>query len=339
MLAACYADRPSVAAKRMRTFALAFLIAFSLLAGCGPAGDAPQADSATAPVEQAAPADAIPPVSIAGSFRHVVRSEAIGQDFLIDVVVPPAGEDEKLPVVYVTDGNLNTPLMASAGRWMQFGGELPAVIIVGIGYPTSEAAEIVALRMRELTPTATTFPGSEAPSGGGAAAFLDFIEQDLKPFIEASYAADPNDSTLAGFSLGGLFTLYGLFNRTDDYQRYIAGSPSIWWDDAMLFGEEAAYAERATELDVDLFMSVGSLEESGPASTAKMVTNVQRMAEVLRERGYPNLRLSDYIFEQETHLSVIPATLSRGLREVFADDVAAMRAAAAAAAAAETNEE
>lgn len=53
-----------------------------------------------------------------------------------------------------------------------------------------------------------------------------------------------------------------------------------------------------------------------------MVTNMQAMASVLEQRNYPSLRLTQHVFEGETHLSVIPATLSRGLRAVFARDVA-----------------
>ena len=58
-----------------------------------------------------------------------------------------------------------------------------------------------------------------------------------------------------------------------------------------------------------------------------------RMASVLEDRTYPGLNLTVHEFSGETHLSVIPATLSRGLREVFAADVEALRAAFAAAAA------
>lgn len=301
-----------------------------VLAGCGPTPDSgrTQADVAIPLNETPRTAAPVPPVSIAGSFRHVLRSETIGQDFLIDVVLPLAPSDARLPAIYVTDGNTMLPIAANSARLLQLGGELPPAIFVGIGYPATSTEEVLSLRMRELTPTATvTETEGEAPSGGGAAAFLDFIEEEVKPFIEATYPVDPSDSTLVGDSLGGLFTLYALFNRTSDYQRYLAGSPSIWWDGEALFDDERAYAERAADLDVDVFISVGSLEEMGAAADAKMVTNTQKMASILRDREYPNLRLTEHVFEGETHLSVIPATFSRGLREVFAGDVEAMREA------------
>ena len=311
----------------MRFIPLVFLVAAF---GCSPTAEPgrTQADAAVQLNETPRTASPVPPVSIAGSFRHVMRSETIGQDFLIDVVLPLAPIDGKVPAVYVTDGNTMLPIVANSARLLQLGGELPPAIFVGIGYPATSTQEVLSLRMRELTPTAEVAEteGEEA-RGGGAAAFLDFIEEEVKPFIEATYPVDPSDSTLVGDSLGGLFTLYALFNRTADYQRYVAGSPSIWWGGEVLFDDEAAYAERAADLDADVFVSVGSLEEMGAAADARMVTNTKKMASVLHERDYPNLRLAEHIFDGETHLSVIPATFSRGLREVFARDVVAMREA------------
>jgi predicted alpha/beta superfamily hydrolase len=102
--------------------------------------------------------------------------------------------------------------------------------------------------------------------------------------------------------------------------RYIVGSPSIWWDGAVTFEHERAFAERSSDLPARVFMSVGSLEEPGPdaqSAAAKMVSNVREMDRILRDRKYAGLELTTHIFDDETHVSVIPATLSRGLRVVF----------------------
>ena len=278
-------------------------------------------------------------VPLANSFRHPLHSDVIGQEFLIDVVLPYVPTDEPMPVVYVTDGNSMLPIIANSARLLQIGGELPPLIIVGIGYATTASSEVLALRTRDLTPTLDTAYVERARTGpmplpqnivpGGAAKFLDFIEQEVKPLIAANYPAKTDDATLVGDSLGGLFTLYALFNRTDDYQRYIAGSPSLWWDGKSLFDDETAYAAREEDLNAKLFLSVGALEENSaaPEDFAKMVSNTRSMGNLLEDRAYPNLTMTVHEFDGETHLSVIPATLSRGLREVFADDVEAAMAA------------
>jgi hypothetical protein len=49
-----------------------------------------------------------------------------------------------------------------------------------------------------------------------------------------------------------------------------------------------------------------------------MLSNVARLTELLTARNSPGLKLDPHIFQDETHLSVIPPTMSRGLRTVFA---------------------
>jgi len=102
--------------------------------------------------------------------------------------------------------------------------------------------------------------------------------------------------------------------------RYIIGSPSIYWDDAVTFEYEARYAARYTDLSATVFLSGGALEAIFEPEFAAMVANVIKLREILIARDYPGLKLTTHIFEDETHLSVIPATMSRGLRAVFADE-------------------
>jgi len=324
-----------------------WVLAISIgLTGCSGESESTQSEiepaEATHMSSTTDPAQTVSAVPVANSFRHHLHSDVIGQDFVIDVALPYVPVDGNLPVIYVTDGNSMFPVIANAARLLQLGYELPPVIVVGIGYDAASSTEILGLRTRDLTPTLDAGYVERAKEGpmplpdeivpGGAAQFLDFIESEVKPLIAASYPAKIDDSTLVGDSLGGLFTLYALFNRSSDYQRYIAGSPSLWWDTGSLFSDEAAYAVGADDLDAEVFMSVGGLEEdpANEADFAKMVTNTHRMASMLSDRAYPSLNLTTHEFEGETHLSVIPATLSRGLREVFAPDVEAMRAAAKA---------
>jgi predicted alpha/beta superfamily hydrolase len=301
------------------------LLATLILAGC------------TGGERRASDTDQANSVPISSTVRHMLYSDAIGQAFAVDVALPFLPSSDHMPVVYVTDGGTMFPLVANAARLLQLGTELPPMLIVGIGYTGHPPAEVMALRARELTPTVDEdfvaeaaegpFPQSTEIPPGGADTFLDFIEDEVKPFIRANYPVS-DDETLVGDSLGGLFTLYALFNRTGDYDRYLAGSPSIWWDGEVLFTHEAAYAAAHDDLDVDLFLSVGALEEGQDPDTgdSRMVSNTVEMGRLLKSRGYPSLRLSEHIFEGETHVSVIPATFSRGLRALFAAEAAVLRA-------------
>jgi hypothetical protein len=44
---------------------------------------------------------------------------------------------------------------------------------------------------------------------------------------------------------------------------------------------------------------------------------VELLVDVMKSRRYDGLDLQTYLFEDETHFSVIPATFSKGLRAVF----------------------
>ena len=277
----------------------------------------------------AAVLESIGPTVVRGAESFLLKAKHIDQTFQIDVFAP--GKAEKpLPVVYVTDASFGFGLVAQIVGLLQVTGGLPQMVVVGIGYPMSTTqAEVQRLRFRDFCPTpavafletmrktmpaAATFPADVAP--GGAAAFLGFINDELKPLIEAKYNIDTNDQTHAGMSLGGLFALHGLFTAPKSFQRVVALSPSIWWDHRHILETEAAFAKAAKDLPVNLFLSIGALEEIG-AREAKMVSNLYELDATLRDRKYPNLRLAMEVFPQETHNSVYAASLSRGLRTVF----------------------
>jgi predicted alpha/beta superfamily hydrolase len=156
----------------------------------------------------------------------------------------------------------------------------------------------------------------------GANAFLQFIREELKPFLHAHYRTDPYASAFVGFSAGGLFGLYTLFHQPHTFTRYVIGSPPLHWDNKMMLTYERKYAEHHHDLPVRLFMSVGGREESDDPlpfiePSHQYVTNLKTFANTLQERKYPGLQLTLHVFEDETHMSVLPATFSRGLRAVF----------------------
>ena len=174
------------------------------------------------------------PTSISGTIRHTLHSTEIDETFVIDVALPLALQETQgqapLPVIYLTDGNMMFPMVTSTLRLLQAGNEAPAAILVGIGY--ANEADVLKLRTRDLTPTHNAAYDaaelSNAPKGvrsGGADAFLDFISKEVKPLIHANYPAAKTGDTLMGDSLGGLFALYAMLTRTEEYTNYVAGSP------------------------------------------------------------------------------------------------------------------
>ncbi len=269
------------------------------------------------------------PATILATHRHALPCRRIGETFQIDVALPSPWTgmrpDHPLPVVYVMDANTVFGIAAQALRFLQNADGVPPCLVVGVGYqlegPRRRRRDYGALRTRDLTPSfdpgwhetllAQRGDGPQTDIGpaGGGEAFLDFLIEAVRPFIAERYVTDPGDQTLAGSSLGGLFSLHAYLTRPGAFQRHVANSPALWWRDGEAFATEAA---ARPDPETRLFLSVGG-QETDPRWP--MVDHMLQMAERLTARGLP---VASHIFDGESHTSVIPAALSRGLRSVLA---------------------
>ena len=112
--------------------------------------------------------------------------------------------------------------------------------------------------------------------------------------------------------------MFALFSKPASFQRYIIGSPSIWWSDRNILSLEEAYAKNHDDLNTTVYMSSGRLEESEDAPDQfAMVSNMTDLAETLNKRGYQNLKLIHQVIDDETHMSCGPLAMLRGVRKVF----------------------
>ena len=260
-----------------------------------------------------------------------IFSEEIDQKFIINVGLPPnySEENAKYPVVYVTDAGSNFSGLMSSLPLMHLVNDLPHFILVGIDYKSKKSNDFMSLRNRDLTPTNDSiwmsgqkemykiFGDLPEAEPGGAKEFLEFIDHKVKPLINDKYHVNSLDQTYCGFSLGGLFGLFTLFTSPKSFNRYVIGSPSIWWDNKHILQIEEEYSKNNKELPAKIFMSAGDLEEEGDSDAFRMVTNVKSLSKTLKKRNYEGLTMKTVILEDETHCSAVAATLNRGLRSVF----------------------
>jgi len=270
---------------------------------------------------QQADTSAFPQVTIQGTEVRYIRSSIVGDEFKIFVALPAnyRSTDTTYPVLYITDANWWFAEGTQIVRLMQADNELPQIIIIGIGYPTDSLNKQVELRTRDLTPPSIQDSLWNGCRTGGAPKFLRFIREELMLFIKKNYRAS-GDAAYAGYSHGGLFGLYALFHEPSTFNRYVIGSPSIFYDSLVTLKYEADYAAKHSDLAARVFMSVGELEEKADPllpPAYKMVTNMQQLADNLLSRRYPSLHLQTVLFPGETHLSGYPCAMSRGFRVIY----------------------
>ena len=255
------------------------------------------------------------PVPMPGSELRKLHSRIMDQDFRVYVQLPlnyVRDGSRQYPVLYMTDGNRSFPMTANIATVLGFPETgFPQVIVVGIAYDIEDMMDWAMWRTRDLTPTedAWTKQYWEELLGkmtgdttirvetGGAPRFLSFICDELIPFIESEYQVSEQGRALGGYSYGGLFSLFAMFERPGAFQRYFSGSPSITYGDRVLFGMEKAYSESHTDLPARLFLSIGA-NEYGPH-----VEGVREMADSLESRDYPNLEIRTRVLEGENHTS------------------------------------
>jgi uncharacterized protein len=286
---------------------LAAFLVVALLAGCSPPRAAVASEPAAAP---AAPGR----YEMPDSAVHEIRSDKLGRSYDLYVRTPPEYSSEanalrRYPVIYINDAHYTFQTAAGVTLSpMRHGGVEPA-ILVAISYAKGEGG--ADSRGRDLTPT----PNSSRPDkSGGARAYLTFIKDEVIPFVEAAYRADPARRTLTGQSYGGLFGAFALFEEPGLFADYILTSPSLWYGDGVMFDLEAEFARTHTALPARVFFAIGETET--PAINGgeyDMVGDQKRFADQLRARNYEGLTVRDEVVEGGTHLTTFPIGLLRGL--------------------------
>lgn len=264
-------------------------------------------------------------VTIPNTQVYKMVATGSGYDYQIDVQVPLSYDtsDKRYPVLFLLDSNWYFPMVTSIVQTMMI---IPVtqyvqeMIIVGIGYETTDVAMQTGLRSRDYTPSVNNeivasmraiLPWAEIENTSGEAAdFLIFIRDDVIPFIDSTYRTDPNTRIGHGHSFGGLFMLYTLFNKPDTFHHYIAASPSIWWDDKIILQHEQAYAETHNDLLRTLYLIAGT-DELG------ILTDAAALAAKLRSRNYLGLNLQYEFMEGEIHSSIVSRTFVNGLRTLL----------------------
>ncbi|MBX4373528.1 hypothetical protein K4G95_25085, partial [Mycobacterium tuberculosis] len=61
-------------------------------------------------------------------------------------------------------------------------------------------------------------------------AYIEFILHTLKPLIDEKYRTKPNDTLMAGSSMGGLISTYAACRYPHVFQRVASLSSAFWFN-------------------------------------------------------------------------------------------------------------
>ena len=241
----------------------------------------------------------------------IVSKYVTGETYVIQVGLPIGyfTSTKSYPVYYFTDGDIAFGMIKGIADLLMMGKEIDDIIVVGISYGKGLIIWNKN-RSRDLTPNSDTI-FAEGGTTGGADNFLKFIQYELLPVINKNYRTNPDSSAISGHSLGGLFNSYILFKQPELFNNYIIGSPSLFWDNKMISNLEMEYFSKHKELNCNVYMYYGSLEDSA------IIIPTNELIHMIQRHNYKGLRLVTRIYEGETHLSVPSVAITNGLKTLF----------------------
>ena len=237
-----------------------------------------------------------------------IHAQSNNKDYELYIRLPNSYVNTKTnyPLIVINDVKYAFPI-ASGMMHLMGGVDIKEAILVGISYSKGDTGDFS--RTRDYTPTHTP----ERPVSGHAKDYVQFIASQVIPKMKKHYRVDDRHKVFVGHSFGGLLGTYILTHQPELFDHYILGSPSLWYDDKVMFEMEANYAKQHKDMKANVAFFVGSKENI----TRLMVDDLLAFETQLRSRQYLNLKISVEVLQGETHYSVFPALLSKGLVKVI----------------------
>ena len=246
------------------------------------------------------------PYELPGTQVFTFASKETGNTYNVTVSLPGsyanAAPDQRFPVLYVLDAQWQFPLLYTASGAVNYDGDMPDTILVGISWQDS-GGNLMALRDQDLTPTATT----RAPHAGHAQAFQAFFKNELFPYIEQRYAVNQH-RTVTGGSTSALFVYYTLLSQPELFDGYIASSPSVYWDDYVIEKILANFPKDGIKRPTRAYLSAGALEMSDAVAS---------FARHLADKQLQNLEFRYAEVNNSGHAAVNAECYTRGMQFVY----------------------
>jgi predicted alpha/beta superfamily hydrolase len=251
---------------------------------------------------------------VLGVIREMQSAE-LAEKRILNIYLPEGYEKDtaaKYPVIYLLDGSADEDFIHVVGL-VQFNNfswidRVPKSIVVGIATVD---------RRRDFTfPSTVAEEREKFPTTGHSDKFIRFIERELQPFIEKEYRA--NDSKMIiGQSLGGLLATEILFKKPALFDKYVIISPSLWWDNGSLLGQNPAVLEKGFAQKTDIYIGVGKEGLTPGKMPRVMEVDANLLAEKLRKSANKNIRVNFDYLPQEDHATISHQAVFNAFRILY----------------------
>jgi len=231
-----------------------------------------------------------------------VYDEELDSTYIIHITLPPDYDKNKsYPMYMMTDGIWRLSDHAEL-RPLMVNGEIEDIIMVSIGYNYGINAEKTETRIVELAQKSDLF--------------LNFITDNLAPYLGELYNIDCKRSALMGHSLGGLFVYYAVFNhdkyKNEPFNYYVIASPSFFMmnnQSNWKYGDiEKDYFKREKKLKKKIYLAAGD-KEYGDI--------IQNINYFLQRSKKNKIKTIDYEIFEGTHSGYVKPMMRKSLLKFY----------------------
>lgn len=233
-----------------------------------------------------------------------IKSKLLNETRELNIYLPLnylADSSKTYPVIYLLDGSRDEDFIHISGI-VQFGSfswinMIPESIVVGIGNVD---------RKRDFTyPSQNKLDQEEFPTSGQSEKFINFLENELQPFIDSTYKT-ADSKTIIGQSLGGLLATEILFKKPELFDNFIIVSPSLWWDDEKLIDRQP----KPYDSPKSIFIAGGKEGEV-------MERTAKELFEKLKMNKKQNTNLFYEFLKDKTHGDALHIAVYKAFEKIF----------------------
>jgi predicted alpha/beta superfamily hydrolase len=222
-------------------------------------------------------------------FEHFkINITPFNRERLVRVFLPKSYDNDKqkrFPVLYMHDGqNLYKNEDASYGMsWgiSDFLDESGIGLIV-VGIDCADGLQ----RLDEYGPWKTKamddmLTEEKQSIGGEGKEYIDYIVHELKPMIDQKYRTNPDDTSMAGSSMGGLISTYAACVYPSIFKRVASVSSAYWFNQE----EIEALIKQSDLSSVEIFyLDIGTEESTRANDNQLYIEQSQKVYELLKSK-------------------------------------------------------
>ena len=239
-----------------------------------------------------------------------INSQLLNEQRKLIVYTPAQysyAENQKFEMIYVFDAQAREIFDMVQSTMAFKNNNICPMIVVGV---------ISSDRNEDFLPTNEYKETSDKFNGhlGNADKFLNFISDELLPFIDKKYRTLPKRIAVA-HSNGGTFITYSFLQKPNLFDSYIAISPDFGYDKMQFVKRFKSFKPGSLTSDKFFYMcNSGGFPEEGDWITARnIITNIFKSEAFKKKIIFKSQDFS----ASETHWSVFQIGVLNGLKEYF----------------------